>query len=178
MEFLYFETVKTSGYADALQQLLVLADREFIPPLSARGSSTQADLSQEACVSVGAKAYFETMAAQPAILALENGRCLGFMAFKTDYTCEYIGEETLPNLYASTCVVHPDARGKGLMERFYRKMMELFPSCGIYTRTWHTNYAHLHVLDKLGFHLCARLSDHRGPGLDTVYYGKAPTVSK
>ena len=170
MELLYFETVAQCGYAEDIQQLLVMADKEFIPPLSSRGSSTQADLHSTATVSDGAKAYFQAMSVQPVVVAVEDGRCLGFMAFKKDYVCEYYAKT--PNLYASTCVVHPDARGKGLMGGFYQKMIDLFPAYSIYTRTWHTNLSHLKVLDRLGFSLLVRLPDHRGPGMDTVYYLK------
>lgn len=168
MELLYFDSVTQCGYAEDIQSLLVMADKEFIPPLSARGSSTQADLQSTATVSAGAKAYYEAMSSQPVVIAVEDGRCFGFMAFKKDYTCEYYNK--LPNLYASTCVVHPDARGKGLMRGFYETMIRQFPHCSIYTRTWHTNIAHLKVLEKLGFSLILRLPDHRGPGLDTVYF--------
>ena len=93
------------------------------------------------------------------------------MSFKKDHQSEEV--TNLPNLYASTCVVAPRARGQGLMEGFYREMLRLFPQCHIYTRTWHTNFAHLRVLEKLGFSLCARLENHRGPGLDTVYYTRS-----
>ena len=168
MELQYFESVACCGYAEDIQNLLVLADKEFIPPLSARGSSTQQNLTDTATVSDGAKAYFSAMSGQPVVVAVENGRCYGFMAFKKDYTCQYY--DKTPNLYASTCVVHPDARGKGLMKGFYQTMIDLFPACNIYTRTWHTNISHLKVLERLGFSLLVRLPDHRGPGLDTVYY--------
>lgn len=174
MELQYFETVRDSGYAKDIHALLVLADQEFIPPLSSRGSSTQADLSAAEKVSEGASVYFETMSTQPAVLAIENGRCMGFMAFKVDYSCEQIPESCLPNLYASTCVVHPDTRGQGLMGKFYEKMIELFPDRGIYTRTWHTNFPHLKILDRLGFTELARLPDHRGPGMHTVYFQYLP----
>lgn len=168
MELVYFETVASSGFAEDIRGLLEQADREFIPPLSARGSSTQADLSSAEAVSQGAKAYYDTMSEQPVVLAVENGKCMGFMAFKENYICEYVKEQ--PNLYASTCVVHPDARGKGLMTGFYKRMIELYPGRSIFTRTWHTNFSHLHILDKLGFAEIARLKDHRGPGMDTVYF--------
>jgi L-amino acid N-acyltransferase YncA len=170
MELKYFESVASCGYAADIQALLEMADQEFIPPLSARGSSTQQNLTSAAAVSEGAKAYFEAMSAQPVVVAVENGRCCGFMAFKKDYVCEYYNKT--PNLYASTCVVHPVARGKGLMRGFYQTMIDLFPNCSIYTRTWHTNIAHLKVLEKLGFSLLVQLPDHRGPGMDTVYYCK------
>lgn len=170
MELLYFENIRASGYADQVRQLLVLADREFIPPLSSRSSSTQADL--RAAAGGGIQSYWEAMADQPGILALENTKVMGFMAFKTDHTCAQI--HTVPNLYASTCVVHPDGRGKGLMTGFYQKMIELFPQRSIFTRTWATNAPHLRVLERLGFSECARLKDHRGPGMDTVYFHRPP----
>ena len=170
MQLQYFKTVESSGWGEDVYRLLVMADREFIPPLSSRGSSTQSDLSHAAAVESGARDYYGSMASQPVILALEDGRCLGFMAFKIDYTCDQIGADTLPNLYASTCVVHPDARGRKLMEGFYREMIRLFPEADLFTRTWHTNAPHLRVLEKLGFREIVRLKDHRGPGMDTVYF--------
>ena len=170
MELRYYKTVEDSGFGEAVYGLLVLADKEFIPPLSARASSTQSDLSQAAAAEEGARDYYESMASQPVILALEEGRCLGFMAFKENYTCHEIGAETLPNLYASTCVVHPDARGRKLMEGFYREMIRLYPAATVCTRTWHTNIPHLRVLEKLGFRELTRLPNHRGPGMDTVYF--------
>lgn len=172
MELIYFSDTTSSGYSRQVRELLKLADREFVPPLSTRGSSTQADLSAAQALEAGVDAYFETMQTQPVVLAIENEKCLGFMAFKENYTCSEIGEDTLPNLYASTCVVHPEGRGQGLMQRFYEKMLELFPGNNICTRTWHTNFAHLRVLEKLGFSQIARLKDHRGPGMDTVYFLK------
>lgn len=170
MELQYFDSVAECGYAEDIQSLLVLADKEFIPPLSARGSSTQSDLTNSTAVSDGARDYYNAMSGQPVVVAVENGRCYGFMAFKQDYVCQYY--QKTPNLYASTCVVHPDARGKGLMQGFYQTMIDLFPQCSIYTRTWHTNISHLKVLDRLGFSLLVRLPDHRGPGMDTVYFSK------
>ena len=63
-----------------------------------------------------------------------------------------------------------DAQQAPLMRGFYEKIMEVFPDHSVYTRTWHTNISHLKVLDKLGFSLLVQLPDHRGPGMDTVYY--------
>ena len=169
MEMQYYKTVAQCPYTQDIKEYLVMADKEFIPPLSSRGSSTQADLSGNTCAD-GITDYFNSMASQPVIVAIEDGRCLGFMAFKLDHTCEQITEDMLPNFYASTCVVHPDTRGRGMMRLFYETMIDLYPERDLYTRTWHTNYAHLKVLDRLGFSLIARLPDHRGPGMDTVYY--------
>ena len=169
MEMKVFEVLEHTDYLKQVYSLLELGDKEFIPPLSSRGSSTQADLTGSTCAD-GITDYFNSMASQPVIAAVEDGRCLGFMAFKLDHTCEQIGPDKLPNFYASTCVVHPETRGRGLMRGFYETMIDLYPHLDLYTRTWHTNYPHLKVLDKLGFSEIARLPNHRGPGMDTVYF--------
>ena len=170
MELTYFPQLPAQ-FHDPVRRLLIMADKEFIPPLSARSSSTQKDLSGTQSTG-GIDDYFCAMASQPVVLALENSAVLGFMSFKENYTCDQIQE--LPNLYASTCVVHPQGRGKGLMTGFYREMIRQFPGRSIYTRTWATNSAHLRVLEKLDFFECARLKDHRGKGMDTVYFCRKP----
>lgn len=169
MQMQYFEAVGQCPYKEDIKNFLIMADQEFIPPLSSRGSSTQAELSANGGAN-GITDYFNSMVSQPVLVAVEDGRCLGFMAFKLNHTCEQIGPDTFPNFYASTCVVHPDTRGRGLMRGFYETMIGLFPDRNLCTRTWHTNYAHLKVLDKLGFAEIARLPDHRGAGIDTVYF--------
>ena len=173
MEYRYFPHAGDSGYEEDIQALLTMADKEFIPPLSQRGSPTQSVLSGGQSHD-GIRDYYLSMASQPVILAIEDGRCLGFMAFKENHICQQISPSYLPNLYASTCVVHPCARGKGLMKQFYREMIALAPERFICTRTWHTPAPHLHILDTLGFHCIARLKDHRGPGMDTVYFARKP----
>lgn len=171
MEMVYYASVAASGFASQIRQLMVLADKEFIPPLSSRNSTTQQSLSGNSTAG-GIDAYFAAMESQPVILALENGTVAGFMAFKFDHTCPEITRT--PNLYASTSVVHPDHRGKGLMGGFYEEMIKRFPDRPIYTRTWSTNTSHLHVLAKLGFSQIACLKNHRGEGLDTVYFCREP----
>lgn len=168
MEMTYYASVAESGYAEQVRQLMVLADKEFIPPLSARSSSTQSSLTDADSDTGSVDAYFASMVSQPVILALENEHVAGFMAFKFDHICQQI--RCLPNLYASTSVVHPDFRGRGLMRGFYEAMIARFPDRSVCTRTWSTNFSHLHVLGRLGFSEIARLKDHRGVGLDTVYF--------
>lgn len=170
MELIYFERVTEKTYLDQIYGLLAMYDREFIPPLSSRSSTTQASLSGTEDAGNGVKDYFDVMVQQDMVLALEGDTVAGFMAFRRDYTCPYI--QRTPNLYASTCLVHPDFRGQKLMQRFYEAMMAAFPGYPIYTRTWHTNASHLRVLDKLGFRLLQLLENHRGPGIHTVYYGR------
>ena len=108
------------------------------------------------------------------VLAMDGERLAGFMAFRFDLTNELIGPETLPNIYATTSVVHPDYRGQGLMNKMYRTMIGGYPQRAVYTRTWSGNLSHLKVAQRLGFTQLCCLKDHRGPGVDTVYIERKP----
>ncbi len=153
-----------------LRGLLILGDKEFIPPLSSRSSTTQQGLS--GAVGNGIDSYFEEMKTQSFVLAMEGDTLAGFMSFKINHKGAHIPEGE--NLYASTSVVHPDFRGQGLMTGFYRKMIAEFPNTPIYTRTWHENFGHLKVLSRLGFEQIHFLENDRGEGIHTVYYGRCP----
>lgn len=173
MQIVLLERMAAPHQLESVRQLLILGDKEFIPPLSRRSSSTQSTLTGSA--GGGIDDYFETIRTMPTVLALDGSRVAGFMTFRFDHICDQIGPETLPNLYASTCVVHPDYRGQGLMRQFYTAMIEAYPQRGIYTRTWHTNFGHLKVLSRLGFTQLCCLENHRGQGIHTVYYQRKPT---
>ncbi len=170
MEIRLVENLKNEQLLLQLRELLILGDKEFIPPLSSRSSTTQQGLAS--ALGSGIDAYYEEMKQQCFVLALEGDTLAGFMSFKIDHTGAHIpsGE----NLYASTAVVHPDFRGKGLMTAFYREMIRSFPQRPIYTRTWHENVGHLKVLSKLGFQCIDYLPNDRGEGIHTVYYCRQP----
>ena len=156
----------------ALFRLLSDADDEFLPPLSARSSTTQsALLSGEKSVD-GVSAYFTQMKQQHIFAATENDRLLGFVSFKENYTNDIIKSEHLPNIYLSTLVVSPAARGQGLTRRMYEKLFELFSDRAVLTRTWSTNNAHIRILDRFGFKTLCTLENDRGAGIDTVYFIK------
>ncbi len=163
--------LEEEGLLEQLRQLLILGDKEFIPPLSSRGSTTQQGLAS-AKATGGIDAYFEEMKQQCFVLAMEGDVMAGFMSFKINHHGPHIPEGD--NLYASTSVVHPDFRGRGLMTGFYREMIRSFPDRAIYTRTWHENFGHLKVLSRLGFSLLETLENDRGEGIHTVYYGRLP----
>lgn len=169
MEFILTKSLADEDLLRQLKALLILGDKEFIPPLSLRSSTTQQGLGSAA--GNGIDAYFEEMKTQCFVLAVEKGRLAGFMSFKIDHEGAHIPHGK--NLYASTSVVHPDFRGQGLMTSFYREMIAAFPERPIFTRTWHKNLGHLKVLDRLGFHRTELLENDRGEGVHTVYYCRA-----
>ena len=152
-------------------ELLTLADREFIPPLSSRNDTLQTDFSSSENDASGIpQAYFEKILTQKFILATKKGKTLGFMSFVPD---RHIPEISLPEShYISTVIVHPDFRRKGITKRFYTELMQKFSSKNISTRTWSTNNAHLSLLKKIGFFEALCIKDDRGDGIDTVYYYK------
>ena len=168
MELVTFEKLDHADYLQQIYGLLEIGDKEFIPPLSSRGSTTQQSLGNANNTGLGD--YFNEMKNQCFVLALEGDTVAGFMSYRKDYSCDHV--PNVANLYASTSVVHPDFRGQGLMKEFYTAMLENYPERPIYTRTWHENVPHLRVLEKLGFRQIALLENHRGPGVHTVYFEK------
>lgn len=159
-------------YPDVLQ-LLQDADQEFVPPLSSRSSATQQNFSAALKNSNGVLSYFEQLKQQRFIAALENGKLLGFVSFRENYLCQEISQEELPNIYISTLIVCPEARGKGVTTALYDRLFSAYSSSNIFTRTWSTNLAHTKILVKYGFTIFRVLPDDRGQGIDTVYFKKS-----
>ena len=174
MELKLVTRLEDENLLSQLKELLILGDKEFIPPLSSRSSTTQQGLGR--ADGRGIDLYFNEMKTQCFVLAMEGDRMAGFMSFKIDHEGAHIPQGK--NLYASTSVVHPDFRGQGLMTAFYREMIKSFPNKAIYTRTWHQNVGHLKVLDRLGFKLIEFIENDRGEGIHTVYYGRSADLDK
>ena len=170
MELVYVDTLTDESVISQLRQLMIAGDKEFIPPLSSRSQPTQSDLHPGALHSI--EPYLQDMLKQRFVLAMDGDILAGFMSYRTDYLTPEVTE--LPNLYASTSIVGSDYRGRGLMLSFYQAMIDRFPRAHLYTRTWGTHYGHFKILDKLGAKCFLRLPDHRGPGIDTVYYHRLP----
>ena len=83
-------------------------------------------------------------------------------------------EESIPEKNGS--MPPADYRGQGISEVMYaeaeKDIAAKFPGSRITLRTWSTNGAQEHILDKLGYSLVRRLKDDRGEGIDTVYFVK------
>lgn len=157
---------------DEAYKLLAAADNEFVPPLSSRNSSTQQDFSVS-IKSDNISAYFEQLKNQRFAAAFEEDELIAFVSFKENYTCCGISETELPNIYLSTLIVSPKARGKGVTTALYQKLFSEYKKVNIFTRTWSTNIAHIKILKKYGFELIKTLENDRGNRIDTVYFKKA-----
>ena len=176
MKIELFKKITNESFQEDIMELITLCDHEFVPHLSARSSTTQGDLLPGKKDSKVPKAYFENIMSQNNLLAIEDGKVIGFMSFKKEYVCENIDPKYSPNLYVTTVIVHPSHRNHGITTKFYNELMKIFKKHYIFTRTWSTNTGHIRILSSLNFHSHCYLNNDRGEGIDTVYFRYDPDV--
>ncbi len=152
-------------------QLLNKANYEFVPPLSARKGTTQKNLLDIKEGNVPTE-YFEGLMQQSFILCINDSHVVGFMSYIKDHELKLYDDNSLVCDYISTIIVDMRFRNEGYTTGMYEKLFDSRSEKTYATRTWSTNRAHLHVLDKLGFELVYIIKDDRGNGIDTVYYVK------
>ncbi len=170
MKIKYYTKIENEDILCAIRNLLILCDKEFVPPLSGRNSTTQTSFSPEDTPADIPEPYFEKIASQSALVAFENERVVAFMSFKKNYVCEHIPSDLTPNIYITTVIVHPDCRHNGIAGKFYSEMIKRFKKYYLFVRTWSTNAAHIRILSSMGFHEHCYLNNDRGNGIDTIYY--------
>ena len=153
------------AYKEAILEMMKIADKDFVPPLSSRTSTTQTSFGGEG----GIELYFGEMMKQRLLGAFEGENLFGLVSFRENFESDVVKES--PNLYISTLFLHPDSRGRGLTKELYSYLFfELYPNRRVFTRTWSTNTAHIKILEFFGFELICRIKNDRGEGIDTVYY--------
>lgn len=174
MTIRYYSTIKNRTILEGIRQLLILCGNEFVPPLGQRSSATQQVLTGDTTQDNVPDEYFESIRKQSAFVALEAGRVVGFLSLRKNYVCREIPRSFQPNVYITTIIVHPHYRNQGITSQFYEKLMTRFVGYHIFTRTWSTNRSHTRILSSYRFFEHRRLTDDRGPGIDTVYYHHEP----
>lgn len=159
-------------YYDRFLKLLVMCNEDFYPPLSARGSTTQANFKNGKNFDDGVKRYCDAMVNQNMLVAVEEEDICGFISFKEDYTNSKIFDSDKPNIYISTVLVNPNFRGRKITVKMYEVLLEFCQKKNIFTRTWSGNDAHTKILLNLGFSEHKRIENDRAVGVDTVYFIK------
>lgn len=175
MKFVMLEKEGKERYLGDIRKMMEESDKDFVPPLSQRGSTTQKNLVSGAMCDkdIGISAYLNEMIEQKILACIEDDELLGFVSFKENYVCDSIPESCLPNIYLSTLIVSEKARGKGVTTGMYDLLFnEIYKGVNVFTRTWSTNIAHIKILGKFGFKEIDRIKNHRGAGIDTVYFSK------
>ena len=164
MELLRYESLPKE-YEDQVKALLWACDHDFYPPLSARGSTTEQNLRTGEENLSGPELYFRSLKPQSWLLAVNEGKLMGFMS--------YIPEKVVDGIdcvYFSTLIVNPEARHQGIARLIYRTLIEDHKGRTIVLRTWSTNLGHLLLLEELGFRSYKTLKNDRGEGVDTIYF--------
>lgn len=177
MEYILMDQKLKDQYAHAILELVKLGDNDFVPPLSRRTSTTQSNLSDTntSDVSNGVLTYFHEMMQQNVLGVISDNTLYGFASFRENMVSSVITDENLPNIYISTILIHPNARGKGITTGIYKFFISSYCSdLNIFTRTWSTNFAHIGILKKFNFTEMHRIPNDRGEGIDTVYFSHTP----
>ena len=159
---------------DAIWRLLEIADDEFVPPLSSRtGTEQRRGLDEQSGDDLST--FYEACLDHEFLLAEKNEEVVGFLSFHDGYEIEEL-RGYRPSNYVSTVVVHPEHRRNGYARRLYEHLFEALPPASqqpyVTTRTWGTNDSHIALLEAFGFDRVVRVPDDRGPGIDTVYFGR------
>lgn len=159
-----------SSEGRAVLALLADADAEFVPPLSARTSTHQADLlGASGGDASGPLAYFRELAQQPFLLAEEEGRVLGFLSYIEGYRLPWLEGRCT---YVTTIVTAKEHRGEGVASALYGALGEHACPAPVLIRTWSTNAGQVHLLGKRGYEALRREKDARDKGIDTLYFLK------
>lgn len=158
-----------------VKDLLIRYDKEFIPPLSSRVSTTQTkNLEGHSETVKGITEYYNAVLEQEFIIAEKTGELIGFLTFRHNYASKYL-KNFSPSNYVTTVIVRREYRGKGIATNMYHELLYNLPLrlklSYVTTRTWSTNVYHNRLLEKLGFKKLSIIKDHRGRGIHTIYYG-------
>src|SRR5262249_40577326 len=146
MEFRLLEPgERLTATAPAIAEILARVDREFVPPLSSRDSTTTKDLAGGADAGRPRRppvAHLAPVLGQHTILALSAGTVVGLMSFRAAHT-EPLLQDWSPCDYVSTVAVLPEARRQGIARRLYAELLGRTTICSPYvaTRTWSTNHS-------------------------------------
>lgn len=172
----YLAEINEPDISNAVWRILKQCDHEFVPPLSCRKSTISKNLVSNLIEKPGEpRSYFNMLTRQYLILAEYTGSTAGFMSFRNQYsTPELKGYN--PSNYITTICINEKYRNRGIGASLYRAVIALLPErlkCDfISTRTWNGNTAHIHLLQKMDFHLVHQIENDRGPGIDTQYWAK------
>ena len=170
--------------AKSIYDLLVTCDKEFVPPLSTRNTTTQIGFDSTCIVSDKQPyQYWTNILNQKNILAIVGDNVVGIMSFKYNYKLSGhfdtdIQKDAINN-YVSTICINKNYRGNGIAGKLYdyieNNLPKKYKSDYVSTRTWSTNINHINLLYKYSYKLIYTIENDRecdGNKLDTLYFIK------
>ena len=175
-EIFFRDKLEDEWEANEVYAILSECDKDFEPPLSERGSTVQKTWEKKS--GDGVRNYFNEVAKQHTLLLKREKKIIAFLSFRSMEECEAL-KDYRDICYFTTLCIRKEYRGQGLALVLYQKAKEYVEESSRYTvmalRTWSTNKAQLHLMEKMDFHCETRLKNDRGDGIDTLYFVKEIT---
>jgi trans-aconitate methyltransferase/N-acetylglutamate synthase-like GNAT family acetyltransferase len=143
---------------EEVEFLIEKYEGEFVPPLSERpsaGGGLEGGSLRE---------YINSLSNAKVLAAKKDGKVIGCLCYKIQ-TVPFVSK---PVPLVSTVIVEKSFRSAGVGRALYQRVLS--ENKELHVRTWNTNANHLKLLKSLGFHEVYRIKNHRGKGIDTVYW--------
>ncbi len=145
-----------------LIDFMELVDHEFVPPLSLRPGGIYDRVS-------GTLAKVDSNF----LISESNGRVVGVVGYRKNWNGI---EEVMREAYISFIAVHPGYRGQNIARLLDRALARKLGPDGmthVNVTTWSTNPGAYRMYQQFGYFVSTTLKDHRGPGVDTIYFRKS-----
>jgi ribosomal protein S18 acetylase RimI-like enzyme len=156
-----------------IKELTKECDEDFYPKLSYRGESLKSmDAVSE--TDLGIDPYYNKMIKTNRIVAAcdPSGHIVGYMAYKEGFDIDDGLVERPSVNYVTTICVGKKYRKNGICRRLYEFVIENSKN-DVLVRTWSENTSHIKVIEKIGFTQGPIFINHRGEGVDTLYFNYA-----
>lgn len=157
-----------------VRALLLSVSNEFVPPLTDRSVSHEKNFLESVDPGEGFEMYMMQKMSESCLIASIDGTKAGLLTFKRHFGADWV-MEWCPSNYIVTVGVFPKFRRNGLTKLMYENIgkidVAVQPEFDL-VRTWSTNDAHIALLGSIGFSEVLRLENHRGQGVDTVYFSR------
>lgn len=137
-----------------IRSLLADVDSMFLPPLSTRFPS-------------GLDGYVQELIGLEGVFLYDDRELVGIAIIKSHHDEDDADLHDVT--YLQVIAIRGDHRGQGHAHALYSTVKSMHPE-GIWLRTWSTNATQIHILGKRGWTVGKVLKDHRGPGIDTIYF--------
>ncbi|WP_457601573.1 GNAT family N-acetyltransferase [Hydrogenivirga sp.] len=151
-------------YILQIEEILEEVDREFVPPLSQRTSTVQMEFAGAGGEGGGTSDYLSSLLSQELLLAIDRDRVIGLLSYRRNF----VFEGSVFTAYVSTIAVKKGYRRLGVGKALYEELLRRERK--VLVRTWSGNFAHERLLKNLGFDLYKEIKNHRGKGIDTLYF--------
>lgn len=159
-------------YKQKLLSLLLACDDDFFPTISAKRNP------HDGKKETGLRIYMDEKKDYHYLLVWDEGRLIAFSNFVLDFTIPCFPDYP-KSLHIDTVCVERAYRNQGIGKRIYQYYEEMLPDA--FRATYYTletssiNKPQIKLMEKFQYEIICRITDDRGKGIDTIYFGKKIT---